>query len=88
MYVPSQPQCVKELPLLQAIFFGEKWRAPEMAWGPWKDEHIKGSGKKGGPTRGTTISRPPAQPPPRAPEKEQGLELSEGPPSSAAPTMT
>lgn len=71
-----------------AIFYGEKWRAPEMAWGPWKDEQVRKGGKKGAPnTRGTTISRPPAQPPPRAPEKELGLELSEGPPSGAAPTM-
>ena len=80
-------QSVKGLPL-QAIFFGERWRAPEMAWGPWKDEQDGKGGKKGAAnTRGTTISRPPAQPPPRAPEKELGLELSEGPPSGTAPTL-
>jgi hypothetical protein len=49
-----------------AAFFGEKWRAPDMAWGPWKNEGIKKSTKT---TRGGTMSHPPAQPPPRAPGK-------------------
>ena len=50
-----------------ASFFGETWKAPDMAWGPWKTEGRQTQSRSSN-TR-ATISRPPVQPPPRAPQK-------------------
>ena len=68
---------------LQSMFFGERWRAPDMAWGPWKDEgKTRETAKQ---TRGGTMSKPPAQPPPRAPGKGTLSSAPMGPPPQSPP---